>query len=122
MSVIFGIRVAEHSVVDESTLLRLSGATVRYGVDGTQVLSRGQNRNGVFSPSTRITGRDWTKSRQWIAVATFLCLMGGLDNYKEIAAIEDVEVGGVSDSVLVLKSFERWGHDCFSRLVGEIGR
>jgi asparagine synthase (glutamine-hydrolysing) len=46
-------------------------------------------------------------------------LDGRLDNYHELAALEGIAGGNISDSALVLKAFERLGADCFSHLVGD---
>jgi asparagine synthase (glutamine-hydrolysing) len=46
-------------------------------------------------------------------------LDGRLDNYEEVANALGVAAAERSDALLVLDSFERWGQDCFGRLIGD---
>jgi asparagine synthase (glutamine-hydrolysing) len=45
---------------------------------------------------------------------------GRLDNFRELAAQLGVVPESTSDSMLVLKAFERWGEECFRKLTGDL--
>jgi asparagine synthase (glutamine-hydrolysing) len=50
-----------------------------------------------------------------------LCLDGRIDNFRELAALLDMQVPESSDSEIVMAAFLRWGKNCFSRLIGDWG-
>jgi asparagine synthase (glutamine-hydrolysing) len=118
MSAIFGTCLSRNAVVDERSMLRLAEATSRYGVDETHIFSQRQIGMGFQSFQTHHRAR---LEQQPLVdhLGNILVLDGRLDNYLELAAREGINGEAVSDSALILKAFERWGHACFSKLVGD---
>jgi asparagine synthase (glutamine-hydrolysing) len=118
MSVIFGTCLSHDSVVDEKLLLHLANATARYGPDGTNTLAHGRIGMGAQAFHTHHRSR----LEQPPSVdhrGNIVVLDGRLDNHRELAATQGMSEGALSDSALILKTFERWGEDCFSHLVGD---
>ena len=51
---------------------------------------------------------------------TVLCWDGRLDNRTELQhELRDVPSIGATDAALVAKAYERWGKDCFAKLIGD---
>jgi asparagine synthase (glutamine-hydrolysing) len=44
---------------------------------------------------------------------------GRLDNYRDIAGDLDLRAEETSDSEIILRAYERWGENCFLRLIGD---
>jgi asparagine synthase (glutamine-hydrolysing) len=53
------------------------------------------------------------------AKGDMLTFDGRLDNHAELRALLDLQNDEPLDAQIVLAAFERWGEDCFSRLVGD---
>jgi len=114
VSILFGLQRNDEATVDDEQLLALSVATERYAPDGTFV--QGGVRVGMgFQPNH--THQRSTLEAQTAADfrANRLTFDGRLDNYRELAALLNLP----SDSSVVLASFERWGEDCFAKLIGD---
>src|ERR1035441_8461895 len=106
MSVIFGTCLSRGSIIDERSLLRLGEATARYGADGTSTYLHGQIGMG-FQPF-HTTNRSRLEQQPTLDhLGNILVLDGRLDNYHELAVAEGVRDGEISDSSLILKSFDR---------------
>jgi asparagine synthase (glutamine-hydrolysing) len=118
MSAIFGTCLSQDAVVDERSMLRLAEATSRYAVDKPRVFS--QHRIGMGFQAFQTHHRASLEQQPVIDhLGNVLVLDGRLDNYQELAARAGINGEAVSDSALILMTFERWGHACFSKLVGD---
>jgi len=118
MSIIFGALTAAGQSVDRVDLSRLAQATQRYAPDGTFFYAQGNVSMG-FQPY-------YTHQRSSLEAlplvdpnGNILSFDGRLDNFAELCDLLDLREAEVADSSIVLKAFEHWGEDCFSRLVGE---
>src|ERR1700691_1402866 len=102
MSVILGIRVRPNSIVDKASLLRVSDATRRYGIDDTTVRAQGRIGMGFQAFHTH----DRSRLEQQPIVDSFgnmLALDGRLDNHQDLASELDQNYEDIPDSVLVLR-------------------
>jgi asparagine synthase (glutamine-hydrolysing) len=118
MSVIFGTYCSDNTLAEENSLLRLADATMRYGVDGTYTSCTQQVGMGFQAFHTH--ARSWLECQPATdPLGNMIVLDGRLDNHEDIAAMEGLQKGSLSDSDLVLKAFVRHGEGCFSRLVGD---
>jgi asparagine synthase (glutamine-hydrolysing) len=118
MSVIFGVVKREGQSVEKQDLLKLAQPTQKYAPDGSCVFARGRIGMG-FQPYH-------THQRATLEVlplvdphGNLLSFDGRLDNYSELCDLLEVREAEAPDSSIVLKAFERWGEDGFSRLVGD---
>lgn len=118
MSIIFGLRQAEGQRVEESRLVRFGAATAQYAHHGISV--RALARVGMgFQPY-------YTHQRSRLEVQPAVDLQGNmltfdgrLDNYAELCHQLGLQSADTPDSSIVLAAFDRWGEDCFSRLIGD---
>lgn len=117
MSILFGLQRNDETMVDEERLFALGRATERYAPDGTFVQG-GLDIGMGYQPNH-------THQRSRLEVQPIndfrgnrLTFDGRLDNYQELVTILSLAADS-SDSSIVLKSFERWGEDCFAKLVGD---
>ena len=118
MSVIFGIRKEQGEGIEERQLLDLAGATDRYAPDGTFLLTRNQVGMGFQAYHTH--QRSNLESQPAVGRrGDMVTLDGRLDNHKELCNLLEIRQTAVPDSHIVLAAFERWGEDCFSRLLGD---
>src|SRR5216683_927664 len=117
MSIIFGIRKSEGEVVEEHQLLSLANATDRWAPDGTFVRATGRIGMG-FQPYH--THQRSNLESQPVAddLGNMISWDGRLDNHKELRDLLAQEAN-ISDSLIVLAAFRRWGEECFSRLIGD---
>lgn len=117
MSILFGLQRNDEARVDDEQLLALSVATERYAPDGTFV--QGGARVGMgFQPNHTHQRSKLETQPAADFRANRLTFDGRLDNYRELAALLNLPADS-SDSSVVLASFERWGEDCFAKLIGD---
>jgi len=118
MSVIFGVCAPRAAIVDEQLLRRCGQATARYGMDGTSVHMQGRIGMGfqAFHTSDR-SKLEWKPAVD--ELGNILAMDGRLDNHEDLAESLCDGDRTVPDSGLSLKAFEKWGENCFSRLVGD---
>jgi asparagine synthase (glutamine-hydrolysing) len=118
MSIIFGLRKNDGSLVVEPELRHLALATQRFAPDGTFVTASGPVGMG-FQPYHTHPRSTLESSPLRDAAGNVLAFDGRLDNHKELC--ESLEIRGrcPSDSEIVLASFHRWGEKCCSHLVGD---
>jgi len=117
MSILFGICQDEDHAIEERALAELAQATSRYAPDGSSVRAHGRigmgfqpyhtHRRSLLDSEPRIDQR-----------GNMLTFDGRLDNYREICQLLGL-AEETADSLIVLAAFERWGEDCFSRLIGD---
>src|SRR5271168_2349892 len=118
MSIIFGAVKSEGDSISGEELSALGLATGKYALDGTCVHASGRVGMG-FQPQ-HTNQRTWIESQPVLdASHNVLTFDGRLDNYKEIATLLAIDGNDVPDSAIVLAAFQRWGGDCFARLVGD---
>lgn len=123
MSILFGVRAAEGESVAEGELRKLAQATIRYAPEGTSVLTRGSIGMG-FQPyytheRSKLETQPVTVARGDMLSGNILSFDGRLDNHEELTRKLDLPYKAAPDSEIVLAAFERWGENCFSRLVGD---
>jgi len=118
MSILFGICQAEGHPVEERELMELSLGTARFAQDGTFVRAHGRIGMGIQPYHTHLRSK---LESQPISDAhgNMLTLDGRIDNYSELCEHLELPMDGSADSVIVLAAFERWGEECFSRIVGD---
>jgi asparagine synthase (glutamine-hydrolysing) len=118
MSILFGVCQAEQHVVEERQLIELSHATKRYAEDGTFVLANGRIGMGFQPYHSHL--RSCFGSQPAVDVrGNILTLDGRIDNHAELCQLLNLDREEIADSKIVLVAFERWGVDCFSRLIGD---
>lgn len=118
MSILFGIRQLEGTRADEYTLHALSHATGRWAPDGMFVRVLGQVGMG-FQPFHTHERSNLESHPVTDNLGNMITLDGRLDNHEEICELLDLRKPNLSDSQIVLRAFERWGEECFSKLVGD---
>jgi asparagine synthase (glutamine-hydrolysing) len=118
MSIIFGIRRPEGSIVTERQLMDIGQYTDRWAPDGTGLQVQAHLGMG-FQPYH--THRRSNLERRPILDehGNMVAFDGRLDNYKELCVLLGIENLDTADSWIVLAAFERWGEECFRRLVGD---
>ncbi len=117
MSILFGIQRNDDGKVEDDQLLALSRATERYALDGTFV--RGGIRIGMGFQPYHTHQRSWLEAQPVTdRRGNRLTFDGRLDNYQELGELLDIPFGA-TDSAIVLVAFERWGENCFAKLIGD---
>ena len=118
MSVIFGVCSLSGLPITREALARLAKTTARYGPDDTSI-SAEESIGMVYQAF-------WTHLRSRLEqqpavdqLGNWIVLDGRLDNYVALADTLGLNSDESSDSFLMLKAFERWGNQCFSRFTGE---
>jgi asparagine synthase (glutamine-hydrolysing) len=118
MGIIFGIAKAAGQRVEKSELLEYAQATEKHALDGTVVSTQGQIGMG-FQPYYTHQRSNLEALPLIDTQGNILSFDGRLDNHVELHGLLQFRETDVSDSQIVLKAFERWGEDCFSKLVGD---
>lgn len=118
MSIIFGVRSAEHKSVDESCLERLAQPTGRYAPDGSFVEVKANVGMG-FQPYHTHTRSKLEAQPLADALGNMLAFDGRLDNHEALQKSLDLPNTVTPDSEIVLAAFRRWGTSCFSRFIGD---
>jgi asparagine synthase (glutamine-hydrolysing) len=118
MSILFGICQAEGHDVEERQLMELARATVRYAPDGTFLRTNGRIGMG-FQPN-------FTHQRSNLEVqpavdqrGDMVTMDGRIDNQAELCRLLELDGNRRADSQIVLAAFERWGEECFAKLIGD---
>jgi len=118
MSILFGICQAEGHAVEEPQLTALAQGTKRYAVDGTFTRTEGRIGMGFQPYHTHL--RSKLESEPSIdKLGNLLTLDGRIDNHRELCQLLGIADGEIADSQIVLAAFERWGAECFSKIVGD---
>lgn len=118
MSVIFGIRARDGRPIAHQELNRLACATERYAPDGTSIYASGEIGMGFQTYHTH--QRSHLESQPLLDErGSMLAFDGRLDNYRELCGLLGIRAHASSDSLVVLKAFDRWGDDCFSQFIGD---
>jgi asparagine synthase (glutamine-hydrolysing) len=112
------MRKSPDAIVTDQELLALASATERFGSDGIfthadkflgmgcQPLHTHRRSNLEAQPCT-----DWGGNT--------LTFDGRLDNHEDLQELLGLSDPDVADSAIILAAFQRWGEQCFSRLVGD---
>jgi len=118
MSIIFGVINFPGRKVAETELKALAEATQRYAPDGT-FLYADNNLGMGFQPY--YTHERSSLESQPVAdnLGNRIVFDGRLDNHADLAAELQLRVPRTQDSLILLAAFERWGEQCFSRLIGD---
>ena len=118
MSILFGVRNPIGAGVSEQSLLALAQATARWAPDGTALRVVGQIGMGFQAFHTHARSR--LESQPVVSdCGDVITFDGRLDNHQELRAQLELSATNPSDSQIVLSAFERWGEECFSKLVGD---
>jgi asparagine synthase (glutamine-hydrolysing) len=118
MSVIFGILKPAREQVTREELSILASATERYALDGTYVRASGNLGMG-FQPYHTHLRSNLESQPVSDEFGNHLVFDGRIDNHAELRNELGISNKDASDSVLILAGFERWGRNCFSRLIGD---
>src|ERR1700739_1785970 len=118
MSVIFGILKPAREQVTREELLILASATQRFAPDGTSVHASGNLGLGFQPYHTHLRSHLESQPASDRS-GNHLVFDGRLDNHAELKSELGIGAKDASDSVLILAGFERWGRNCFSRLIGD---
>jgi asparagine synthase (glutamine-hydrolysing) len=118
MSILFGICQLDCQPVEESRLLELAEATRRYAPDGISVRTLGHVGMGMQPYRTHLRSA-LGEQPSVDGHGNMLTLDGRIDNYLELCEALGLCGSQISDSAIVLAAFERWGEDCFRKLIGD---
>jgi asparagine synthase (glutamine-hydrolysing) len=118
MSVIFGLYRTDNTPVDRDEMRPLAAVTARYGSDGTSFSADGATVMCFQAFHTHARSR-LDQQPATDRLGNRLVLDGRLDNHEDIATVLEAVHEGLSDTQLILRAFERWGADCFLRLIGD---
>jgi asparagine synthase (glutamine-hydrolysing) len=118
MSIIFGVRRAADEIVTTAELRLMSLATACYAHDGTYLHSLGRVGLGLQPYHTH--DRSTFHSRPEVdAHGNAVVFDGRLDNFEDLLNSLNADTAVGSDGCIVMAAFERWGEQCFSKLIGE---
>jgi asparagine synthase (glutamine-hydrolysing) len=118
MSMIFGILKPAQEQVTREELQILGLATERYAPDGTYVHASGNLGMGFQPYHTHLRSHLESQPASDRS-GNQLVFDGRLDNHRELRNELGISDKESSDSVLILAGFEKWGRDCFARLIGD---
>jgi asparagine synthase (glutamine-hydrolysing) len=118
MSVIFGLIHSDGRPVDQTRLSALGDITHPFTAGETLVRCHDGIGMGFQPYQTHERSRLETGPTVGLHGNTIV-LDGRLDNHAELSRLLDLPEIGISDSVIVLESFLRWGEKCFSKLIGD---
>jgi asparagine synthase (glutamine-hydrolysing) len=117
MSVQFGVLRNDTQRVEDEQLLALGTATNRYAPIGC-VVQGGAGVGIGFQPYHTHQRSELEAQPLSDPRGSRLTFDGRLDNYRELAALLNLPAN-TPDSNIVLASFERWGEECFAKLIGD---
>ena len=118
MSAQAGIWNRDTSPISRDSLSGLSQTLERYGPDGESIVSEGSV--AVVHRAFHTT-RDSQDERQpcWSRKGALITWNGRLDNRDELIRELGTLPDGNTDVEVIAEAFDRWGEDCFRRLVGD---
>lgn len=119
MSIIFGVHTYANEPISERELVDLARPTERYAL--RRLSLRIENDLGMGFQGYLTHQRSNLESQPFLdSRGNMLAFDGRLDNYEELTKQLDIRTAEETpDSRVVLSAFERWGEECFSRLVGD---
>ncbi len=118
MSIIFGFRQAEGRLVEEPRLIHFGAVTDRYAPHGTFIRATG-SVGMAFQPYYTHQRSNLEAQPAMDPCGNLLTFDGRLDNYADLCHQLGLRKTETPDSSIVLAAFDRWGEDCFSRLIGD---
>ncbi len=118
MSAQVGIWNRDASPISRESLSGLSQLLERYGPDGESIVSKG---------SVAVLHRAFHTIREsqdhqqpcWSQKGALITWNGRLDNRDQLALELGTLCDGNTDVEVIAEAFDRWGEDCFRRLVGD---
>lgn len=119
MSVQGGVLNYEGKPADHNLVSQLCIATAQYGPDGGNSYFNGPL--GMFYSAFHTTKESRLESQPGISkVGNVLTWDGRLDNRQELIPLLETDLSPQpTDIEIVLAAFERWGTECFRKLVGD---
>lgn len=118
MSVLLGTVAERGAFVSEDKLRRLARTTTQYAT-GDDVFHVSGRMGMVWQPYESHSRCQLEHGPIAGPSGNVVSFDGRLDNFCELAAQLDVAAESASDSMLVLKAFERWGDGCFRKFTGD---
>jgi asparagine synthase (glutamine-hydrolysing) len=118
MSIIFGIRTTIHDQVTQEELKRMAAATQAFAPDGT-FITVGADVGMGYQPfhTTQLSRKESQPLSS--AAGNVVVLDGRLDNRAELLVDLEPLDANLTDSALVMATFERWGEAAFAKFVGD---
>src|SRR4051794_33688987 len=118
MSAQAGIWNRDSSPISRDSLSGLRQALERYGPDGESIVSKGSV--AVLHRAFQTT-QDSQDEQQpyWSQKGALVTWNGRLDNRDQLILELGTLCDGNTDVEVIAEAFDRWGEDCFRRLVGD---
>lgn len=118
MSIQFGIWHRSGLAISEQELFALGEPSANHASDGMFVVRRRSVGMGLQPLITHERSKLELRPTEF-ADGCMVTLDGRIDNHAELLEQLDLSHTDIADSFLVASLFRRWGHDCFSKLVGD---
>lgn len=122
MSAICGVVLTDGGELDAALLARQIHSLDHRGIDARGAWRDGQVGLGHqmlhVTPESLSERLPWRDPESGLAIATDARLDNRDDLFRKLS-IEGSKNRGLSDSVLILKAYERWGEDCVQHLLGD---
>jgi asparagine synthase (glutamine-hydrolysing) len=120
MSAIFGIIRLDGEPAALREIERMGKTLAHRGPDGRRVAAEGAAAMGHCL--MRVNREDWSEAQPIRDGALMLAADARIDNREALAAeigIADTELGGLSDSAVLLAAYRHWGEDFARHLLGD---
>jgi asparagine synthase (glutamine-hydrolysing) len=118
MNIIFGIWHPGGDDLTVADLRSLAGQTARFESDKERLYLGSEVGMGIQACHTHFRS---TQERQPASDETgnLLVFDGRLDNYRDLLKTLDITDAEASDPEVILNAYQRYGSDCFSKLIGD---
>ncbi len=119
MSVQAGLWNFGHELADQELLLHMSEAVADFGPDGHGQWFHGAI--GMIHRSFHTTSESRLEKQPHVTgLGTVVTWDGRLDNREElISSLDTGSIGNQADVEIAAAAYDRWGTDCFHRLIGD---
>src|ERR1700733_347665 len=118
MNILFGIWRPNGPAIRRDELESMAAHTRRFAPDGEWIDITSEIGFGIQAQHTHSRSRlEVQPARD--AAGNVIVYDGRLDNYRELACELDLCGQKTADSEIVLRAYERWGKECFRRLIGD---
>jgi asparagine synthase (glutamine-hydrolysing) len=118
MNILFGIWRPSGPAVRREELKSMAEHTIRFSPDGEWLQITPDIGLGVQAQYTHARSRMEVQPAR-DSIGNMIVYDGRLDNYRELARQLDLREEETADSQIILRAYERWGKDCFVRLIGD---
>ncbi|WP_263357708.1 asparagine synthetase B family protein [Acidicapsa ligni] len=118
MNILFGIWRSNGSAIRREELESMAEHTRRFAPDGEWMQITPELGFGVQAQYTHARSRLEVQPNRDEA-GNVIIYDGRLDNYRDLAREFHLQAEVTPDSEIILRSYERWGQDCFVRLIGD---